>query len=73
MMIAVFPARSSSTWAQTRSSVSRSSALVGSSRITIGADAQERAGEGEALPLAAREGRAVLADHGVVALGQLAG
>ena len=47
-----------------------SSAQVGSSRMRIGRVLEQRAGDREALALAARERRAALADERVVAVGQ---
>ena len=63
------PWSSSLTFCQTTLSVATSSELVGSSRITMRRVAQEGAGQGQALALAAGEGHAVLPEHGVVALG----
>ena len=69
-MKVVRPRISRSSASTTACSVSASSALVGSSRIRIGAFFEQRPGDGEALALAARQRRAALAEHRVVALRQ---
>jgi hypothetical protein len=56
----------------TSRSLSASSALVASSSSRIGGLLEDRAGDRDALALAARQARAALAQEGVVALGQLA-
>ena len=48
-----------------------STALVASSSSTIRGSVQQRPGQRDPLPLAAGQGQAALADHGVVAVGQL--
>ena len=70
MMMTVLPTTSLRSASWMAASLSESSALVASSRMRMGRVAEEGAGEGDPLLLAAGEQHAALADHGVVALGE---
>ena len=72
MTSTVLPASRRESACCTGDSFSTSREAVASSSSTMGASFKMRAGDGDALALAAREQRSVLADGRVVALGQLA-
>ena len=69
-MNVVRPCISRSIASMISASVRTSTELVGSSRIRIGRVLEERAGERDALPLAAGQAHAALADPRVVAVRQ---